>query len=354
MIELQYSLQARLVILFLVLILADCSPVRRNNSAGILGSQDKLLIITADDYGAAQNINEGIQLAADYGAITSISVLSNFSESLSSLKQISESHPEISIGVHLNITTGKPLLGTDQIPTLVDDSGNFYPLEQLLPRMASISKLELKKELGEQIAIFERYNIRLDFLSDQHGILSVYSPFYKIETELAKENEIPVRSPVLACKKYPFIFRNSDMRRQGSLLVFPLMLSNPVLVTQMFSYTRLFAMERKAGLLKEAGIEYPDLLVETFWGDPTLSNLAYILDHLPPGISEVIVHVGTATRTGCYPAGLDRYYFDNRERELTVIMDDTIQQMIRYHHIRKTSYPLKVRKPHSHLPGGNT
>lgn len=332
--------------MFLVLFIADCSPLKRSNYTDIDSYRDKLLIITADDFGAADNINEGIKLAADKGVITSISVLSNFTESLICLEQISESHPEISIGVHLNITTGKPLLSPDQIPTLVDESGDFYSLDLLIRRIACISKLELKKELEAQIAIFEKQDIRLDFLSDQNGVLSLFSPFYKIVTDLAKEYELTVRSPVLACAKYPLLFGNSGMRRKGSKLTFPLIFSNPMLAVQFLYYSRLKEMEKKAGILKDIGLEYPDLLVETFWGDPTLSNLTLILGHLPSGISEIIVHIGTNTRTGCYPVGLDENYFDNRERELKIILCDSLQKLIKYNHIRTVSYPLKERKTH--------
>ena len=45
-------------------------------------AQERYLIITADDFGASRNINEGIKIAADEKAITTISALTNFKESL--------------------------------------------------------------------------------------------------------------------------------------------------------------------------------------------------------------------------------------------------------------------------------
>src|SRR5665648_108940 len=91
--------------------------------------QERFLIITADDFGASKNINEGIKIAADTRAITAISVLSNFTESLLELKKISENHPNIGIGVHFNITTGKSILGVERVPSLVNANGNFYTIE---------------------------------------------------------------------------------------------------------------------------------------------------------------------------------------------------------------------------------
>ena len=90
--------------------------------------QERFLIITADDFGASKNINEGIKFAAENKAINSISVLSNFNESLSDLKEISDNNSDIGIGVHLNIITGKPILDAEQVPSLVTANGSFYTI----------------------------------------------------------------------------------------------------------------------------------------------------------------------------------------------------------------------------------
>lgn len=109
----------RLIILVIIIQICSCTPVRKTSSSGILYVPERFLIITVDDFGASKNINEGIEIAADKRAITTISALTNFSESLLELKQISEEHPDIGIGVHLNIITGKPVLEAEQVPSLV-------------------------------------------------------------------------------------------------------------------------------------------------------------------------------------------------------------------------------------------
>jgi len=78
-------------------------------------------------------------------------------------------------------------------------------------------------------------------------------------------------------------------------------------------------MEDMAGRLDRRGIPHPDLLVDALWGEPTPANLRRILENLPPGVSELIVHVGSRHRQESYPTGLDAGCFEARERELDLV-----------------------------------
>ena len=87
-----------LILSFFVII--GCTTVKNNAIDMQENKSERLLILTADDFGASTNINEGIRFAAEKKAITGISALTNFPESLAELKEISEKHPDIGIGVH--------------------------------------------------------------------------------------------------------------------------------------------------------------------------------------------------------------------------------------------------------------
>ncbi|MEN8123356.1 MAG: ChbG/HpnK family deacetylase [Bacteroidota bacterium] len=298
----------------------------------------RLLIITADDFGASKNINEGIKFAANNGAITAISVLSNFEESLSDLKTISEKHQEISIGVHLNIFTGIPLIEAEQVPSLVDNDGVFYTVDNLLLKTSDVVIDELKKELREQILVFKKYNIKVSFLSDQCGVLSMYPPFFNVITELAKEFNIPVRSPVSASRKYPDLFSKCKLNKYGRKKVCKCICIAPFKAIKLLTYTRINEMEQKVQKLDELGILYPDVFIVNFWGNPTASNLIYILEHLPAGTSELVLHFGNYIRDTNCPSGLDTDYFKNRECELTTVTSNYIKEYINYLNIKTIGY----------------
>ena len=299
---------------------------------------EKFLIITADDFGASKNINEGIEIAADKRAITAISVLANFPESIGELKQLSLDHPDIGIGVHLNIITGKPVLDARQIPSLVNSSGTFNTIDELLPKLESISPDDLKRELRAQIIALTGNNINLDHLSDQDGILSLYGPFFDILTDLAKELNVPLRTPFIASVKYPELFPDSQLNRHGRQIALRFAMNNPLRAIKLVKYCHVPEMDRKVSRMDELGILHPDLLIDTFWGDPTQANYLNILEHLPNGISELILHVGTSTRQENYPSGLDLGYFKNREKELTVVTDEHLKEYYNNLNIKTIGY----------------
>ena len=299
---------------------------------------EKYLILTADDFGASKNINEGIKFAAGNKAITSISVLSNFTESLADLKKITKNHPGIGIGVHLNIATGKPILGARPVPSLVSSSGNFYTLTELLRKIFSISIDELRKELRAQILVFKEYDIEIDNLSDQNGVLSLYSPFFEVLTELAEEFSIPIRSPVIASVKYPKLFSNSNMAKRARQLALKMAITAPLKAIRIKKYFRIHEMQRKTRKLDELGILHPDLFIDGFWGEPTASNLLYIIKNLPNGVSEIVFHFGSYTRQENYPSGLDLDYFKNREYELITATSDYLKKYINHLNIKTISF----------------
>ena len=328
----------RLIQWMCIFLILSCSSIRNTSINDIPNSPERFLIITADDFGASKNINEGIEIVADKRAITAISVLTNFSESLPELKQLSIDHPDIGIGVHLNIITGKPVLDAEQVPTLVNSSGRFYTIEELLPRIKNISPDDLKRELRAQIIALTRANITLDHLSDQDGILSLYGPFFSILVDLAKEFNVPLRTPYIASVKYPDLFPNSHLNQRGRQIALGFALNNPFRAFELLKYCHVTEMERKVNRLDDLGILHPDLLIDYFWGDPTQTNYMYIIEHLPNGISELILHVGTPARQEYYPSGLDLGYFSNREKELAVVTDDHLKDYYNYLNIKTIGY----------------
>lgn len=316
----------------------SCSSTNETLSMKIPNFTNRYLIITADDFGASKNINEGIKIAATQNVITTISAMTNFGESLPELKQLSEIHPDIGIGVHLNISTGKPVLGAEQVPSLTNSTGNFYTIEELLPKIESVSLDELIRELRAQIVALEKFNIRLDHLSDQNGILSLYSPFFNVILELGNEFKVPVRSIYISSVKYPKLFPNSLLKKQGKKIAFRFGLKDPFKAIKFLKYGKAAEMDAKVQKMDNIGISHPDLLIECFWGNPSPTNYLYILEHLPPGISELILHLGTDTRQEDYPSGLDLDYFGSREKELKTVTDNNLKEHIKFLNIKTIGY----------------
>jgi hopanoid biosynthesis associated protein HpnK len=85
----------------------------------------KRLIVNADDFGLAESINRGIALGHNDGILSSASLLANgpaFQDAAVLARQL----PRLSLGVHLNLSQGKPLSPAIRVATLVNTAGNLY------------------------------------------------------------------------------------------------------------------------------------------------------------------------------------------------------------------------------------
>lgn len=80
------------------------------------------LIINTDDLGYCKGVNYGIIEAYKDGILTSTTMMANM-PGFDHAVELHKQHPSLGIGVHLTLTTGKPIL--KQLKTIVDAEGNF-------------------------------------------------------------------------------------------------------------------------------------------------------------------------------------------------------------------------------------
>jgi chitin disaccharide deacetylase len=155
----------------------------------VANGREKLLIVNADGYGFTAGVNRGIEEAIESGIVTSISVNANF-ETVSPLRELAARHPRLSVGVHLNPVAGSPIADPADVPTLVNDRGEFH-FDQFTPRLQSekIDRAELKHELRLQI---ERVKELVPVVThlDSHQNRHLWPRFFEIFLELAREQRI--------------------------------------------------------------------------------------------------------------------------------------------------------------------
>ena len=122
------------------------------------------LIVTADDYGMCDVVDKAIDAGVENGIITTTNVMMNM-ESLCNAEKLRVKYPHISVGVHWNVTTGKPISNSKEIPTLVDENGFFWPIKEFKTRYSKglISSDDLEKELEAQYKLFEQTCGKADY-----------------------------------------------------------------------------------------------------------------------------------------------------------------------------------------------
>ena len=109
----------------------------------------KRMIVNADDFGFSEAVNHGILKAMQEEIVTSTSIMANM-PGFAHAVQLYHEHPDMAVGVHLNLTCYRPLLSTHQ--TLVTETGYFHKQDDV----AGYSESEMYEELKAQIAVFLR------------------------------------------------------------------------------------------------------------------------------------------------------------------------------------------------------
>lgn len=128
------------------------------------------LVINADDFGFTTDINRGIIEAFTAGALRSTSIMVGmpaFEDAVDHARAAGES---LGVGLHLTLSAGRPLTNA---PSLVDHrSGDFLKFPALLARAFAgrVRAREVAEECAAQIARAQSAGLRLTHLDGHHHV----------------------------------------------------------------------------------------------------------------------------------------------------------------------------------------
>lgn len=234
----------------------------------------KYLIINADDFGLTQGVTDGIINAAKNGVVTSTTVMINeliYNKVTYKKSEISR----IGIGLHLNLTQGRPILPAMDVTSLVSLDGVFQKPEKLFAHAEKIYPAQVEKEWRAQLAAFRAVFGMPDHL-DSHHHVHLYPSLFNIFCQLALEMKIPMRFPVeidnlSETKLFPYEFADGIKLHQSQ-------------------------WQEQRDLLDMVKLEYPvafmDNIFYEYKDDPVTTQK--ILKALPEGGSEMMCHPGYA------------------------------------------------------------
>lgn len=297
-------------------------------AGGEAGAEGRQLIVNADDLGLSPGVSAAIIEARQRGILTSASAMVNIEGALEQIARVRAACPDLPIGLHLNITTGRPVLPPERVPTLVDRAGCFYHSEAILARLPAISLDELRAELRAQAERLLGAGVRFDHIDYHEHIILLYAPFYELVLELAREHGVPVRQPVPASVRGQVRLPGGGAAAIRRMVRFAL--RHPVLAWRLFPQLSPKAFEQKAALLVARGVPAPDLFIDGYFGRPSVERFLALLRQLPPGISEVAVHPGHVDE------GLRRRgggYVAEREAELAALLAPRLPAALAAHQV---------------------
>jgi len=240
----------------------------------------KKLIINADDFGMSREVNDGTKKGVKQGIITSVSVMVNmpyFNDAIQFIKK----YPQVSVGLHFNITEGKPVLLPKDVESLIREDDNFYYWPNLIGReiFKNIKQDEIEQELRKQYAKLRDTGITITHI-DSHHHVHLYPSIFKIISAFAdKEKVLSLRGN----------YFNSWNLTLG-------IWKKPVLTQVIVNFALLLSNLRHRN---NAHLYVVNRFYDINWGK-NLSNEEFltILNKLPEGTTEFICHLAVESNTG--------------------------------------------------------
>ncbi|MCX6256040.1 MAG: ChbG/HpnK family deacetylase [Bacteroidia bacterium] len=253
---------------------------------------EKILIINADDLGMNDETNKAIIESYRAGIVTSTSAFVTFIDPIPTLQRVHNEYPNLPIGLHLNLSEGKPVLPASEIPSLVDKDGNFYSPDKIISKLADMKIEEVRKELNAQVKLFLSSGVPIDHINCHHHMAALFTPFHIVMREISLQYKVPMRNPV------PYsIYQKMNVNSGGGssfagkkMITYGIL--HPFKSIPMMKKVGPTAFIEQEKIDKEAGVGMPDWFIDAFFENATVSDLNSIIHQLPEGISELMCHPG--------------------------------------------------------------
>lgn len=121
-----------------------------------MSNANRLLLVTADDYGIGPETSRAIRELGALGVLTSTVLLVNSPHAESEADLWRRSGRPVEMGWHPCLTMDCPVLPAEQVPSLVDASGQFYSLGGFLGRLF-LGRVRYREVLAELTAQWRRF-----------------------------------------------------------------------------------------------------------------------------------------------------------------------------------------------------
>jgi len=265
---------------------------------------EKYLIVNADDFGLDNNISIGVEKTIQYGIVKSISFITNASAFEDSVRIIKR-YKEVSVGIHLNLTDGKPVSRGPGIDFLLNEKSAFCG-DHLKTIYSVISKPSylpvIKAEFTAQIENLLDSGLKVSHI-DSHGHIHLLPQLFPAVMELAKTFHIPyVRIPKER------MFYHGLPAKWGNILAI-----------------NLLAKLAVSNLKKEKLKHVNDFIGIENAGKITKEKLISLIRKISYGVTELAVHPGEniSILSGSFRWN---YSWDD---ELLALTDGTVQEEIK-------------------------
>lgn len=271
------------------------------------------LIVNADGFGLSPGVNRGIEEVCAAGFVRSISVNAN-GVAVGELPALLRRFPDVGVGVHFNLTVGRPVLPAEEIPSLVNDRGEF--LGRDFTRRAYRGRMrveEMEAELWAQVARLRDLGATLDHW-DSHQGMHVHPPFLQAAIRVAR------RAGIRVMRTHDYWLPVESGSRQFVVGYF---VRSPTRLVTFVARRAVMALFRAQGFrMADRAVLLGVLPGTDPWTPGTWRRLLLIL---PPGTSEVWCHPGYVDDDLRRAATL----VESREAEVRALRDPSLLEAAR-------------------------
>ena len=241
-------------------------------------TSDRRLIVGADDFGAAPEVNAAVIRAHRDGILTSTSLMVTGGAAGEAVA-LARDHPRLGVGLHLVLAQGRPAAPPAEIPALMTGAGRFRsgPVSTgMRYAWASIwrtGRRQLRREIEAQLERFAATGLRLAHV-DGHMNMHLHPMVLPVLIELAPQHGIRavrlLRDDLGAALRYD---RRALGRKLAEGTVFGVLAA---LAAPRLRAAGILTAERVYGLHQTGHMDERYLLA--------------VLPSLPPGLSELYGH----------------------------------------------------------------
>jgi len=270
----------------------------------------RYLIVTADDYNTDRARNRGILETVSKGIVTSVSVLANLPWEENAVTELKAAcGPRI--GIHLNLTRGKPLCSA--LKTLTPATGCFFTKQTALQKalLGMFDLQETEKELSAQIELLMTAGIVPDHI-DGNNHIHVFPGIATVVARLA--NRYGIRKVRLPLEGFSFLRQYGKPNALKKYFIGLLAKqARPVFKSHGLCFTDYFA-----------GMQFPAVA--------NTASLRSFLQTLPHGVTELMCHPGFKNDPH------NPFSTEEREQELYSLTHQDVVEDIRRLNINLISY----------------
>ena len=233
----------------------------------------KRLIVTADDFGLAVEVNAAVEAAHSDGILTAASLMVSGAAAADAVAR-ARRLPRLAVGLHLVLVEGRPTLPPDHLPDLVTPEGRLRSdLARLGAAIAFSPRVrrQMAAEIAAQFEAFGRTGLALDHVN-AHKHFHLHPVVAGLVLRIGREHgmaalRVPLEPPRVLAAIEP-----------GA--------ASPVPERALARW-----LARRA---TRARLMAPDQVFGLAWsGAMTGARVTGLLAHLPEGVSEIYLHPAT-------------------------------------------------------------